>query len=185
MKVDNENVFKCGTKVTIIKEHGSFTINYYCGRWEHEPCKKYKIKKLKERIMSFKGIIVYVGVVPDEKRWIEKNIKQKHNYLCIKFDDKKIIISEKKFPGCEKREKNKFIKELPALLEPITEGRRISGRRFHRKVAEQSESESLAAVAGDKVKELSGMSLNDKMAWIINQPDKVFYKKGRLLLTQL
>jgi len=181
-KNSGRKLFKCGTKHTVVGERGSFTINYFCGRWDCERCKKYKTEELQKKINRFKGIFVYEGQVPDEKRWIEKNIKG--DYRCIQFDKQKVIVTDGKFPGCNRREKRAFIRELPELLEPITEGRRISGRRSDL-ASKKSKSDHLALVPGDCVKKLEGMDLHDKGLWLRNQPEKVIYPNGQRLLEQL
>ncbi|MGV8081925.1 MAG: hypothetical protein AB2L22_17895 [Syntrophales bacterium] len=178
-KDPREQLFKCGTMVTVVGKGGSYTIHYYCKRWDHAPCKKYKIKKLKERIACFAGIFVYVGTVPDEKRWIEKNIKK--NYICIQFDKHKIIISEAKFQGCTTHEKRTFVEKLSELLDPLTEGRRISGRR-QKKALVKTENEYLAMVSGDRLRELQGKNDLELAIWLFNEQDKVLYNNGRLFL---
>jgi len=197
---DGKELFKCGTLVTNVRSQGSFSFRLFCKRWNCPKCKKFKVNKLQKRIGAWAGIFVYTGVVPEgEKHWIERTIKG--DYIAVRFDSEKIIISEKEFPGCTRRNKRTFIIKLPELLAPITKGRRISSPRYKKneddpdgtvtdsdedELAEMTpvENDSLGIVAGCRINELAGMTPIEKAIWLEREPERIIRTKGWKLLEE-
>ena len=177
------SLFKCGTRTTtVVSSSGDLAFNFFCERWDCEACRKFKIKKIQGRVDSFKGIFVYTGVRPAGKpHFIERHIKG--DYVCIRFDSGKFMICEQKFPGCTRREKRTFIGELPTLMQPITEGRRISKRRTPTTKTKSGE-DFLGRVAGDHVEELAEMKPVEKVRWMLQQSDRVIFPGGWRLLKE-
>jgi hypothetical protein len=177
-----KKLFKCGALVTLTGKHESFKSNFYCERWACPICKNFRINKLQNKISKYSEIFVYTGVVPEnQKHWIERNMKK--DYIAIRFDTEKIIISEKTFPGCTRRNKLTFVQALPELLEPITEGRRVSFRRTKpQSPKKKSINDYLGIVAGDHVRELARMTPEERVRWLVPKKDRIIFQNGWKLL---
>ena len=193
-----KSLFKCGALVTVVTTWGSYKVRIYCKRWDCPPCKKFRIKVLLKRIGSFSEIFVYTGVVPQgKKHWIERNITG--DYIAVRFDSGTIMISEKKFPGCTRQNKEKFKQQFFDFMVPITEGRRISKRRLpppdessgddfpEDESVEMTpiENDTLGIVSGDHVAEIAKMTPVQKVLWLEPQPERIIFPKGKKLLTNL
>lgn len=188
-----QNLFKCGTRTTtVVSSSGGIAFNFFCERWDCEKCRKWKIRYIQNRINRFKGIFVYTGNRPDgQSHFIERFIRG--DYVSIRFDHGKFIICERSFKSCTRRDKRTFIKELPTLMAPIMEGRRISYKRIppppplkdedgNDIVEITTEDFFLGRVAGDHRRTLKWMTPIEKVRWMLQQPDRIIFPGGRRLL---
>lgn len=84
---------------------------------------------------AFAGIFVYtvelLMVGKELSLWVRRNLKS-GKYLRLMLLERTVIIAEKSFPDCRRREKRKSVSELPGLLAQVERGRIISKRRRNR-----------------------------------------------------
>lgn len=126
--------FRCGATVTFIGQRAT-TFPLLCGKWSCPACKKRKGKEAQAKVEAFAGIFVYTAdlelVGKKLTLWIRRNLKS-GKYLRLKLPERTVIIAEKSFPDCRRREKRKSLSELPGLLAGVECGRVISMRRHKR-----------------------------------------------------
>lgn len=136
--------FLCGATVTFIGPRAT-AFPLFCGKWSCPSCKKRKVKEAQAEVKTFAGIFVYtvelVLVGKELTLWIRRNLKI-GKYLRLMLLERTVIIAEKSFPNCRRREKRKSVSELPGLLAQVERGRIISKRRCVRQKG------------GDKVKRI-------------------------------
>lgn len=183
----------CGMNVTLVGSNSAYSFPLFCKTWKCEKCRKDKIKYyifiIRTAFNNLTCVHLFVGQRPEKRKKLSNFITKYvgGHYCRINGMDTSTIISDKKFDGAKRRDKNKFLENtLPEILdEPWEEGRRISFSRGWIEPDEKKESDWFAMIDGDLEDEYKKLSSDaEKREWLKKQTFLRTTTKGKEFLNQ-
>lgn len=178
----------CGSRTTCVGPNGAYLIRFFCGRWSCPDCRQRMTDEHVNAITrSFlPKVQVFVGHRMETGPALRKILRDVDSYWCILCNDGAVIISSRKFPGAERRDKNKFLHEnLRGIFDKAwLGGKRVSHSKDFNKLPNPRKNEPLyAIVPGNKIAEYGKLINEEERAyWLAGLEDGILRKPGKELI---